>query len=326
MDTRAVDTYPPRPTSRYDFTVAILCALTLEANAVEALFDASWDDDRTFDELPGDPNTYSTGVIGRHNVVLVHMPGMGKAAAASVASHCKASFPHITLGLVVGICGVVPFRAEEEIILGDVIISEGVVQIDFGRIMPPGFQRKDTLLDNLGRPNAQIRGMLAKLKGLRGREQLNSHIANHLGTLRSNLLLAANYPGKSHDKLFSLRCGHLDGGQTCDQDGCKLLVPRHRLQADQADPQPVVHFGLFASGDSVVKSEEDRDRISRDEGVIAFEMESAGTWDSFPCVAIKGACDYADSNKDKVWQQYAAATAAACMKGLLGYWKPAQGT
>jgi hypothetical protein len=50
-----------RPT-RDDFEIAVFCALTLEADAVEALFDHCWDDD----DLPcgkalGDPNTYSTG-------------------------------------------------------------------------------------------------------------------------------------------------------------------------------------------------------------------------------------------------------------------------
>ncbi|KAL2128280.1 hypothetical protein VTI74DRAFT_9392 [Chaetomium olivicolor] len=51
-------------------------------------------------------------------------------------------------------------------------------------------------------------------------------------------------------------------------------------------------------------------------------MEGAGVWDIFPCVVIKGACDYADSHKTKAWQRYAAATAAACMKAFLGHWVP----
>lgn len=65
----------------------------------------------------------------------------------------------------------------------------------------------------------------------------------------------------------------------------------------------------------------DRDRISRQKKIVAFEMEGAGVWDSFPCVVIKGACDYADSHKAKEWQPYAAATAAACMKAFLSYWE-----
>jgi nucleoside phosphorylase len=85
---------------------------------------------------------------------------------------------------------------------------------------------------------------------------------------------------------------------------------------------PAVHFGLMASGNSVMKSGEDRDRIAAQEDVIAFEMEGAGVWDSFPCIVIKGACDYSDSHKSKDWQQYAAAVAAACTKAFLSFWAP----
>lgn len=38
---------------------------------------------------------------------------------------------------------------------------------------------------------------------------------------------------------------------------------------------------------------------------------------SFPCLVIRGICDYADSHKNKRWQPYAAGTAAACTKELL---------
>ena len=47
-------------------------------------------------------------------------------------------------------------------------------------------------------------------------------------------------------------------------------------------------------------------------------MEAAGLMDSFPCLVIRGICDYADSHKNKRWQPYAAATAAAFAKELLG--------
>jgi nucleoside phosphorylase len=46
-------------------------------------------------------------------------------------------------------------------------------------------------------------------------------------------------------------------------------------------------------------------------------MEAAGLMDRFPCLVIRGICDYADSHKNKRWQAYAAATAAAYAKELL---------
>jgi nucleoside phosphorylase len=314
---------PPRPNDRRGFEIAIICALTLEADAIEALFDHHWDDeDLPFDKEPGDPNAYSTGVIGRHNVVLSYMPGMGIANAAAVASNCGKSFPGIKLALVVGVCGVAPFKLnKDEIVLGDVIISDGIVQYDFGRQLPDHLIRKDTLLDSLGRPNQEVRGVLAKLRSLRHRRQLSAKIAEYLEVLRQEPELRAEYPGVTKDRLFYASYRHTIDQKLCEQLGCNgELVSRSRLKTAVVRPTPAVHFGLMASGNSVMKSGEDRDRIAVQEGVIAFEMEGAGVWDSFPCIVIKGACDYADSHKNKDWQRYAAATAAACTKAFLGFW------
>ncbi|EWY79241.1 hypothetical protein FOYG_17582 [Fusarium oxysporum NRRL 32931] len=316
---------PPRPKDRRGFEIAIICALSLEADAVEALFDHYWDDeDPPFDKEPGDPNAYSTGVIGRFNVVLSYMPGMGIANAAAVASNCGKSFPGIKLALVVGICGIVPFKPDkDEIVLGDIIVSDGIVQYDFGRQLPDHFARKDTLLDSLGRPNQEIRGIMAKLRSLRHRRQLSAKIAKYLEVLRQEPELCAEYPGVAKDRLFEASYCHTIDQKSCEQLGCNgELVLRSRLETAGVRPTPAVHFGLMASGNSVMKSGEHRDRIAAQEGVIAFEMEGAGVWDSFPCIVIKGACDYADSHKNKAWQRYAAATAAACAKAFLNFWVP----
>lgn len=321
-----MDLRPARPASRDGFEIAIICALPLEADAVEALFDHFWDDDGIpFDKAAGDPNTYSTGTIGRHNVVLACLPGMEKVNAATVAINCRVSFPNIKLGLVVGIAGVVPFGPDgQEIILGDVIISDAIIQYDFGRQLPERFVRKDTLLDSPGRPNMEIRTFLASLKRLRRLKSLGSDIAEHLDALRKESQLAATYPGVEHDKLFEPKYRHLGDKDSCDKAGCNgKLVARHRLQASpDSSPTPAIHFGLIACGDTVMKSGEDRDAVAVAESVISFEMEGTGVWDVLPCVVIKGGCDYADSHKNKKWQRYAAATAAACMKAFLRTWIP----
>lgn len=135
-----IERLPRRPVSRDAFEIAIICTLTLEADAVDALFDHHWDDDGPpYDKTPGDPNAYSTGAIGRHNVVLAHMPGIGKANGAMVAANCRSSFPNINLAVVVGVCAVVPFNHDDEMVLGDVIVSDDVVQYDLGRQLPERF-------------------------------------------------------------------------------------------------------------------------------------------------------------------------------------------
>ncbi|KAK2685484.1 hypothetical protein QWA68_016227 [Fusarium oxysporum] len=314
---------PPRPNDRRGFEIAIICALPLEADAIEALFDYCWDGNGPpFRKAARDPNSYSTGVIGCHNVVLVRMPGMGKVHAAAAASNCRASFPNIKVALVVGVCGVVPFkRSGEEIVLGDVVISEGIIQYDFGRRLPGQFIPKEGPLDSLGRPNQEIRGVLAQAKGIRGCQLLVSEMARYLSILLQNPELCAEYPGVAYDRLFEASYHHREDQKSCEQVGCDgKLVPRRRLQATGSSPAPAIHFGLIASGDSVMKSGKDRDREVEARDVVAFEMEGAGVWDIIPCIVIKGACDYADSHKSKVWQRYAAATAAACTKAFLGSW------
>ncbi|CAI6025184.1 unnamed protein product [Clonostachys chloroleuca] len=58
-------------------------------------------------------------------------------------------------------------------------------------------------------------------------------------------------------------------------------------------------------------------RIAQELKVICFEMEATGLMDHFPCLVIRGICDYCDSHKNKIWQKYAAANAAAYAKEIL---------
>ncbi|KAK4245071.1 nucleoside phosphorylase domain-containing protein [Corynascus novoguineensis] len=261
-----------------------------------------------YGKAAGDPNAYTTGAVGRHNVVLAHMPGMGKVNATAVAAKCPMSFPNIRLAIVVGICGVVPFGPDgDKIILGVVIVSEGVIQYDSGRQQPEGFVRRDTFRDALGRADAEIRNLIAKLKTFHNRKNLQ------------------DWMDVAQDRFFEATYHHKGDKKTaCTECGCNgKLVPRTRL--GQGKPLPAVHFGWIASRDALMRPGEDRDATAEEEGIITFEMVSAGVWDIFHrVVLIKGACDYADTHKNRMWQRYAAATAAACMKAFLRYWLPSQ--
>ncbi|KAL2818530.1 hypothetical protein BDW59DRAFT_175150 [Aspergillus cavernicola] len=334
-------TRPPSvPASRDDFEVAIICALPLEANAVLSLFDHLWDDDPSFrGRDSNDPNFYTLGTIGSRNVVLAHPPGMGKAMSATVAACCAMSFKNVKLGLVVGVCGGIPIKTNrEEILLGDVLMSKGVIQYDFGRQFSDGFRRKIDVEDLLGRPNARISSSLAKLQTQVHRNKFEEQITGVLSDTGGQEL----YPGENEDRLFpsgyphrhqaAQDCSvcancrrHTDAicdiarQSTCEDIGCDVTQLVQRRRRNQQN-NPTVHIGLFASGDSVVKSAVHRDKIGEEAGVIAFEMEGAGAWDAIPCVIIKGVCDYADSHKNKLWQEYAAATAAACAKAFVHQW------
>ena len=187
-----------RPKTRRGLEIAIICALAFEADAVDAIFDLHWDDDESgppYDKAPGDPNAYSTGVIGRHNVVLAYMPNIGVANAAAVAANSQSSFPNIKLALVVGICGIVPFGPSgQELLLGDILMSDGIIQYVFSRQLPSGFARKDTLLDSLGRPNIEIRALLQKLRSLRERRRPEKNLASYLADTQGESELVLSTP------------------------------------------------------------------------------------------------------------------------------------
>lgn len=342
---------PSPPHDRRGFEIALICALQVEADAVHAVFDMFWEDEgKTYGKAPGDNNFYTEGVIGEHNVVLAYMPGMGKINAAGVAANFRSSFVGIKLALIVGICGGAPCATDkkDEIHLGDIIISTAVIQYDFGRKYSKIFERKDTLEDSLGRPSLKIRSILAKLGTQRYRRKLQDNIKIWLGNINQEMP-EAEYPGFDKDRLYqpsylhkhrelsmSKTCDicHHDEDKvcqnalkmTCDELGCEeagLVVRSQPQNAEESSGGgPRVHLGKMGSGDTVMKSAEDRDRIAKADNIIAFEMEGAGVWEHFPSIVIKGVCDYADSHKNKEWQGYAAATAAAGMKAFLKEWVP----
>ncbi|KAF0638010.1 hypothetical protein FPSE5266_10877 [Fusarium pseudograminearum] len=208
---------PLRPKSRDEFEIAIICALALEADAVLTLFDHRWDED--FGKAYGDPNTYSTGVIGQHNVVLAHLPG----TECTICAACNGN-------------------------------SDPVCEI----------------------------------------------------ALRSN--------------CKELKC---DAEQRLSRDrlgGVKFDIGNESLSSNNDTLFPTIHFGAFASGDSLIRSAGHRDQLATSKDVIGFEMESVGVWEIFPTVVIKGVSNYTDSHKNDDWQDFAAASAAACTKAFLRYW------
>ncbi|KAF6806455.1 Kinesin light chain 5 [Colletotrichum sojae] len=90
-----------------------------------------------------------------------------------------------------------------------------------------------------------------------------------------------------------------------------------RDERGEHEDNPTIHYGLIASANQVMKNAKIRETLSAEKGVICFEMEAAGLMNHFPCLVIRGICDYSDSHKNKEWQGFAAMTAAAYAKDLL---------
>uniref|UniRef100_A0A093VGA7 Putative SWI/SNF-related matrix-associated actin-dependent regulator of chromatin subfamily A member 3-like 1 n=1 Tax=Talaromyces marneffei PM1 TaxID=1077442 RepID=A0A093VGA7_TALMA len=322
--------------------------IQIKTNAVLCCLDEVWHDaPQYYGKCEGDNNAYLFGRSGRHDVVVVTLAGEGRVNAASSAQSLKMSFNSIKLALLVGICGAIPLKKDgTEILLGDVIISEVIVDLSHGRQYPGGFNRKDTLLDVYGRPDEQILGLIRTWKTALLLDKLREETKNNLTTLLGHPHLQTEYPGAWEDKLFPPQYVHMHhsdciaclSGFACEDSltssctdlNCdvNMLVHRERLleifNLYPEMPTPFIHFGSIGTGDTVMKSATHREEIANAENVIAFEMEGAGIWDKFSCLVIKGVCDYADSHKNKNWQSYAASVAASAMKVVLGQYVTSQ--
>jgi nucleoside phosphorylase len=272
---------------------------------------------------PHDNNTYTFGRIGHHNVVIACLPKdkYGLTSAASVAKDMLRSFPSIRFGMMVGIGGGAP-SLKHDIRLGDVVVSSpvgrtgGVVHYEIGKtIQNQKFERTGAL-------DAPPPMLLTALSVIGALHERKGHQIGELvsGMVSRNPRLRKKYqcPKPGTDLLYESSFIHPDRDQACDKV-CSAetarLVRRNERTADEDNPK--VHYGLIASADRLMEDAQVRDTLARDEEVLCFEMEAAGLVDHFPCVVIRGICDYSDTHKNDIWQGYAAATAAAYAKELL---------
>lgn len=262
-------------------------------------------------------NAYEFGRIGSYNVVVAYLGDTGTNSAATVASQLCASFPSVTIGLMVGCGGGVP-SVKNDIRLGDVVVSQpegnlgGVVQYDLGKTKKDGeFERSS----HLNRPPSVLLKAVKRLKtqhNLHDRklDQYLIEARHKYPKLRSKW----SYQGKEHDLLFQPQFDHKRRDEvTCTKCDQTQLIYRE----DRDQNTPVIHYGTIASGNQVVRHGLTRDKVAEKYGALCFEMEAAGLMNHFSCLVIRGICDYADSHKNKRWQPYAAAAAAAYAKDLL---------
>jgi len=293
---------------REDYTVGWVCALPVELAAAQEMLDEEHED---LDHDANSTNIYTLGRIGEHNVVIACLPKgqTGTDSATAVATQMKSAFTSIRFGLMVGIGGGVP-SLKADIRLGDVVVSSpdrvhgGVVQYDSGKAAPSGFGRTGFL----NTPPTILLNAVAKLQAshFRGRSRLLDYVS------KLNGLPMFTREATGPDVLFEADYNHVEGA-TCEQCSGERVVDR-----EPRGQEIVVHYGTIASGNRVMRDAAERDRVSSElGGVLCFEMEAAGLMNSFPCLVIRGICDYADSHKNKRWQASAAGAAAAYAKEVL---------
>lgn len=286
-----------RTLSHDAYSVAWICALPKEQTPATTMLD------EIHPNLPqpsDDHNCYTLGSIGGHNIVIACFPkdDIGNSFDLPFVNRLIGTFPSIKIGFMVGIAdGIAP-----EVRPGDVVVSTpvgkfpGVIQLEFGKSKDGG---EFTQIGSLNNP------------------------PSWLLTALSELDMEHNFTGSKimdevNEKWPVLAVIHWrsDSPETDDSRASKTTEKEPREMR--------VHYGLIASGNPVTNDASFRDRIYKefDGHILCVETEAVGMINDFPCIVIRGICDYADASKNNVWQSHAAAMAAAFAKELLGYVQP----
>ncbi|KAI0485805.1 hypothetical protein F4859DRAFT_528751 [Xylaria cf. heliscus] len=329
------------PRTHNDYTIGWVCALSKEQTAAIAMLDERHDD---LPRLPNDNNIYALGSIGGHNIVIACLPKgkLGTVSAATVAIQMINAFPAIKFGLMVGIGGGISVKVR----LGDIVVGTpigeypGVVQWDLGK---EGNEFRRT--GSLNNPPSLLLGAVSRLMtehelgGSKVSAYMNEMVTRYpplaSNYLKSESLVDIRFKAKYEHKNKNGR--HATWGDADrhseeedeeeeeeEENSCRYCDKTQVVKRKPRSQGMLVHYGLIASGNRVIKNAMFRDKLRKDlrRDVLCVEMEAAGLMDNFPCIVIRGICDYADSHKNDDWQEHAAAMAAAFAKDLLGYVQP----
>ncbi|KAH8685176.1 putative ankyrin repeat protein, partial [Ilyonectria robusta] len=305
-----------------DYAIGWICTISTERVAAEAFLDERHDGPESIS--PNDNNDYTLGRIGRHNVVIAILPDgeYGTSSAAAVARDMLHSFPNVRIGLMVGIGGGAP-SLRNDIRLGDIVVNaspngqSSVLQYDFGKTI----QDQDFRIT--GSLNQSPVVLRTALNGLKAQYEGNGHTIEeditNVFAIKPRLRKKYKRPEKSNDRLYKSNITHpIDKGAVCSVscggDQSNLMV---RPERTDEDDDPMIHYGRIASANQLMKDATIRDKLTAEHNILCFEMEASGLMNHFPCLVIRGICDYSDSHKNKDWQGYAAMAAAAYAKDLL---------
>jgi nucleoside phosphorylase len=285
------------------------------------------------DEIHGDPepissyddNIYALGKIGQHNVVIACPNGPGATStAAMVKLMLIRELPNIRIAVVAGIGGGAP-SSKHDIRLGDIVVGSpvdgealegGVFGYNFRKARAGGEVQMVRYLDLppiLVRAVNVLKNQYTSAAGHRISETIRRVVTAHSG-LHSTYTL----PSPDPDILYDSNYIHSDITKTCTEICTDPLAKRIRPPRSADQDNPAIHYGLIATSHLLMTDAKARDRLSAEKGVLCFEMGSAGLMENFPCLVVRGICDYSDSHKIKAWRSYAAMAAAVYTKDLMG--------
>ncbi|KAH7010456.1 hypothetical protein EDB80DRAFT_642967 [Ilyonectria destructans] len=295
------------------YTIAWIAPLEIESRAALCLFDKVHDGD--FPLARGSDYVFNAGTVCGHQVVLATLPPgqpYGTGSAGALAGQVKMFFPNLWFGLLVGVAAGLPNFSRSpprDIRLGDVLValpegdSAGLIAYELGREV--GENTVQLLCGGhvLAKTETVIRSAIGKIK-LKAPKDADFFLP-HYQRIQHEEHANGTFvdPGQDRDVLYEL-----------DKAVSRPRRPDTRRTR--------VWYGPIGSGEKLMRDATRRNELRDQHGIIGLEMEAAGTMNTIPVGVIRGVCDYADSHKNKEWQPYAAAMAAAYAKAVLNIIQP----
>ena len=289
------------------YTVAWIAPLEIEVQAALEMMDKVHLGG--FPVGPGDDYVFHAGEICGHNTVIATFAAgqpYGTSSATALASHVRKLFPNLWFGLLVGVAAGLPNLSRSppvDIRLGDVIVA--VSDGENPAIVPYG----------LGKEKGGIGFKL--LRSGHSLPQTTRIVGSAIGKIKVKAPQDTEAFLGYYQKIAQKSGKFLDPGQDRDslyQSGSNIPVLRKQRPNSK---RTCVWYGSIGSGDKLLKSACNRDELRDKCNVIGLEMEAAGIMNEIPVGVIRGVCDYGDERKNKDWQPYAAAMAAAFAKAVL---------
>jgi nucleoside phosphorylase len=286
-------------------TIAIVTALPCEYDAVRRVLKNPRLDPRRKNGNEYDEYIHGTFASdhGGHHDVVVARSGKGNLKAALVAGALLRDFPTIEIVLVVGVAAAVPNIDEpsQHVRLGDIVLSDehGIVQYDM--------VKQDSVRTRYNPPpRPPSHEWLTRAENHVGSPEEEPRYWTYLDELLDQKGVARPRTAPLRDSPWV--------------DSRKAV--RQPVRLGHSKTRPYIHFGPIASANTVLKTARIRTRLQKQFGVKAVEMEASGiaeaTWQSGKgYFVIRGTCDFANDDKNKAWQPYAAAAAAAFARDLI---------
>ncbi len=277
--------------------IGIITALLKEYAAVKKMFEKSED---VFFKGTSAGNRFCIGEMksangGMHQIAL-GLYGMGNNKASIRVTNMTAHFPEIDSVLMVGIAGGVPSPEDPKrhVRLGDIVISEGIVQYDMVKSTDNGEEPRS----NPQRPSAWL---------LEGIETLKTKEYEDIYQWKKYIDIYAKEKFAKPEIEDVLHT----------EDEAELPHPK-----DDRRGYPKLHYGIIASANTLLKNYKKRQKLKEELGALTFEMEASGiadaTWENgIGYLVVRGICDYGDKFKCDDWQEYAAVIAACYAKDLI---------